>query len=92
MELTKLNNTMINKINHYRKASATHLYDVYTTWSAEKERAFKRCRDLYYKYEGENFRIISANGYAFSVAFVGVYKGARAFFLITKSADKVCYF
>jgi hypothetical protein len=92
MELTKLNNTMINKINHYRKASATHLYDVYTTWSDEKYEAYKHCRELYLKYKGENFRIISANRYAFSVAFVGIYNGSRAFFLITKNADKVCYF
>lgn len=91
MELVKLNSTMLNAIKHHVKAYKTNLRECYSTWSNAKDNAFKHCRDLFLQYKGENFKIISHNVNEFSVGFVGVYEGQKAFFYITKSHNRVCY-
>ena len=47
----------------------TELSDVYGSWSAAKGRAMKECREKCKAVDGYNFRIISANRWAFSVAW-----------------------
>ena len=71
-----------------QRTSATSLRDVYNSWSYNKEKAYNYCRELYSKYNGENFRILSANTFAFSVGFIGTIDGQKAFFYITKSDDR----
>lgn len=45
------------------------LYDVYTTYSAKKAKAYDRCIAEKRKDKGYNFHICSANTYQFTVAW-----------------------
>lgn len=56
--------------NAYRNAGATSLRDVYGTWSKAKENAMDYCRRTQYEQNGYNGRIISANTFQFTYAFV----------------------
>lgn len=91
MELLKLNSTMLKAINAHISAKKTTLMECYSTWSNEKVNAFKRCRELFLQYAGENFKIISHNRNEFTVGFVGMYENKKAFFYITKNHNRVCY-
>lgn len=51
------------------RAIGRTLDDVYGSYSAAKERAYRYCTDLCYKYDGYNFCITSANTFAFTVNF-----------------------
>lgn len=52
-----------------KRWEGTELSDVYGSWSAEKGRAMRNCREKCAAVKGYNFHIISANGWAFSVAW-----------------------
>lgn len=53
----------------YNMSDDMQLIDVYGHWSDKKERAYNYCRELMYKYNGNGFRIISANTFMFTVGF-----------------------
>lgn len=53
----------------YNMSDDMQLRDVYGRWSDKKERAYNYCRELMYKYNGNGFRIISANTFMFTVGF-----------------------
>ena len=78
---TKRGQELINKANRWE---GTELWDVYSSCSQAKRDAYARCRRLQHEYKGSDFRIISANGWAFSVAFEGEYENEPATFIITK--------
>ena len=59
-----------NFINSYVSATATHLRDVYNSYSDEKAQGFKYCTDLFSALNGERFRVISASKFIFTVAFM----------------------
>ena len=53
-----------------------NLRDVYTTWSAEKERAYNWCYDQYLQTENsEAFSICSHNIFGFACSWVGTKDG-----------------
>lgn len=83
---TKRGQSLIDRANSWE---GTELWDVYSSCSQAKRDAYARCRRLQYEYKGSAFRIISANGWAFSVAFEGEYEGEEATFIITKDNDYV---
>ena len=58
-----------NFIDSYTRATATHLRDVYTTYSTAKAQGYNYCRDLFCALNGERFRVISASKFIFTVAF-----------------------
>ena len=58
-----------NFINAYNRSRNTSLWDVYGTFSADKARADKDCRRKMIEEDGEDYRIISANTFAFSCAW-----------------------
>ena len=58
-----------NFINAYNRSSDRDLFDVYGRYSAEKGRADKDCRRKMIEEGGEDYRIISANTFAFSCAW-----------------------
>ena len=91
MELIKLNAYMLNVMNKYDRAYKTNLRECYATCSKDKVESFEKCKDLYWKYKGTDFRIISHNRYEFTVGFVGLYEGQKAFFYISKNHTRVCY-
>lgn len=45
------------------------LYDIYTTYSQEKYKAWRKCLNKCLDEDGRHFRIISHNSYGFSVAW-----------------------
>ena len=63
---TKKGENMLNNANYYDGYS---LHDIYNSFSYAKEKAYNYCRELYYKENGSNFRIISHNTFSFSIAF-----------------------
>lgn len=54
------------------------LYNVYTTFSQKKAEAYEDCLREKVEDDGDNFRIISASGYKFSVAWEFVFEGHEA--------------
>ena len=54
---------------NYCRSTATSLRDVYKTWSAEKEEAFKACLSDMKRNGGQDMRITAANTYQFSCAY-----------------------
>lgn len=56
-------------IQSHRRADARTLREVYGRWSSAKERAYEECLGWCRETDGEDFRIISANTYGFSVAW-----------------------
>ena len=48
----------------------TKLSDVYASWSSKKQASYDNCRELYWKQNGEDFTIISANRYMFTVGWM----------------------
>ena len=72
----------------YRKATATTLRDVYSSWSDDKEKAYRRCIQMKVDMNGYDFRIISANTWQFSCGFL--YRdgdGVEHLMYITKGED-----
>ena len=63
---TKRGQMLLARANNFL---GTELRQVYGRWSDAKESAMQRCRRECYEDNGYNFRIISANGWAFSVAW-----------------------
>lgn len=88
MELT--NTKQIHEAyKRYRNSSATTLCDVYGSYSSAKARAYDYCLDLYRKYNGRGFRIVSANAMTFSVGFEFIDNdGVACFCWITKDYDR----
>lgn len=83
---TKRGQNLLDRADNYE---GRELWDVYSSFSKDKRDAFDRCKRLQYEYNGSDFRIISANTWAFSVAFDGEYEGEEATFVITKDNDYV---
>lgn len=66
----------------YQASTDTKLRDVYKTWSNKKEEAFENCVKKMTELGGHGLKIVSANGWAFSVGFL--YGDPEKFVLITK--------
>ena len=56
-------------IDSYNRATASHLRDVYNSYSTAKAQGFKYCRDLFSALNGRGLRVISASKFIFTVAF-----------------------
>lgn len=64
--LKKLHGALVR----YNNSAATELYHVYGSFSAAKAKAFDRCKEIVYQYNGRGLKIIGHNGYCFSVGFL----------------------
>ena len=64
-----LNQKQEEMFHRYCNSGATSLHDVYKTWSAEKEGAFKYCLRDMKEHNGRDMRITGANCYTFSCAY-----------------------
>ena len=78
---TKRGQDLLDRADNYK---GRELWDVYSSCSKDKRDAYDRCKRLQHEYKGSDFRIISANTWAFSVAFDGEYENEPATFIITK--------
>ena len=61
------------------------LYGPYNSWSDEKQKAFENCNKIADRYDGENRKIVSRNGWIFTYGFDGYIDGKKALFYITPS-------
>ena len=60
---------------HYLNVATTELHEVYPSgYSAEKGRALKQCKEWCAEMNGERFRIVSHNGWAFTAGWTYVDK------------------
>lgn len=65
--MTKKQHQMMWQVTH---SSNESLHDVYKTFSQDKYIAYERCKGEMYRKEGFNFRITSANTFAFACGFL----------------------
>lgn len=74
----------------WNRSNDTELYHVYGKFSANKARAFERCKELMYKYGGRGLRILSHNSFSFTVGFEFPHPetGVLCFAYITPSYDR----
>lgn len=64
-----LNQKQEEMFQRYCNSSATSLHDVYKSWSAEKEEAFKYCLRDMKEHSGQDMRITGACQNFFSCAY-----------------------
>lgn len=79
---------MNEALSRYISSNKRTLSDCYSTYSSEKFVAFEYCYKLMDKYDGYDLRIIGYNSQRFSVGFIGMISGHKAFFYITKDHDR----
>ena len=64
--MTKRESQMVQS---YRRATATDLYGIYTTFSSKKAEAFNYCKSLMKEHNGSNLRVIGGGSWQFSAGF-----------------------
>lgn len=86
----KMNKTMRNAYEAYKRATASELWEVYGSYSRAKENAIAYCKRLQYQLGGWGGRIISHNSMIFSYGFefVNPETGAVAFAYITRDYNR----
>lgn len=80
-----------NAYNNYFNSNLCTLYDCYTNFSYNKQRAYDYCLSLMAKYNGQAGCIIGYNCMVFSFGFIGEYDGKQAFFYITRDYDRYIF-
>ena len=79
-------------LNDWENSNATELSDVYGSYSAEKARAMKYCKEFCESVGGTDLRIISHNSNFFSIAFIiQVSKGNFLFVYHTYANTRACW-
>jgi len=73
----------------YDKARATNLWEAYGSHSRAKDEAWVYCRALCYKYGGHGLKVLTANTFQFTAAFLytDAETGRRMVMRITKAHD-----
>lgn len=74
-------------IYNYEHSNATHLRDVYSSYSRAKEEAYNYCIRLMRKLDGYNGRITAAGCQVFSFAFKYRENGIEKLAYITRNYD-----
>lgn len=85
----KIAKNAIDTFKHWYRGRT--LEDVYKSHSVAKQNAYDYCKRLQEKYNGYDFRIISANTFIFTAGFkfVDVETGVIKFMHITPSYDTI---
>ena len=81
---------MAKAYNNFLDETATNLTDVYEKFSLEKLNAYENCRKIFEKLGGENFTIVSHNGWTFCIGFTFYIGNERYFCYITPSHKRIC--
>ena len=68
----------------YKNSNKTLLTDAYKKPSSNKNRAYKRCREMMSESHGEDFKITGSNCHTFSAAFVFLDEGRKMLCYITR--------
>lgn len=71
----------------YQRSEMYDLRDAYGSWSSKKDNAWDYCKKLCKDFDGEELKIIGANGFHFSAGFVFERSGKKYLMYITKSGD-----
>lgn len=74
----------------YRRSTWTELYDAYDSFSRGKVDAWRYCKDLCKKYNGDGLKVISRNCHKFTAGFeyVDSETGEIMFMYITKGYNQ----
>ena len=72
-------------VDSYNRAYKTKLSECYGTFSNKKYDAWEHCRDMMSRLGGQDIRIISHNGYQFTVGFKFEEDGHKYLMYISKS-------
>ena len=56
-------------ISLWVRSNMRELYHAYNSYSYAKQEAFNRCREIQYKYNGYNGKILTCNSFVFTYAF-----------------------
>ena len=80
-------------IERYNLSNARELWDVYSSFSREKEKAFRECETkCYMHFEGEFLKIISSNIFGFTVGYLVDLDNIRYLIIETpKNTYKILY-
>lgn len=75
----------------YRKSEAYTLHDAYGRYSHEKQQAWDRCRIMVYEAHGYGLKVLTANTFQFTAAFLvdDEEEGATKLVRITKAHIEV---
>ena len=77
-------------VNSYRRATATDLHGIYTTYSSKKAKAFEYCKELMKEHNGSDLRVIGGSSYSFSAGFKFTDdEGNKCIMYITKGHNTV---
>lgn len=82
--MTKRNKGIIEA---YRRSTDYGLYDVYSSFSSAKAKAWEYCKNLMAINNGRGLKVISANGFMFTAGFLFEENGVEYLMYITKTAD-----
>lgn len=86
---TKAGQNIISRAKNYE---GYFLSEVYSSWSAEKQRAWDWCEHQYYTSDqAEGFHICSHNSFSFSVAWKCVYNEENVLRLETSNNSYIVY-
>lgn len=88
LNLVKANKQFKGAYKSYKWSDYYTLDDLYKNASIYKHNAYRYCRDLYYKYNGYDFKIIGGNSMTFSVGFKFIENGIEYFAYITKDYNR----
>ena len=88
LKLVKANKQFKGVYASYNRSNYYRLDDLYKNASHYKENAYFYCRDLYFKLNGYDFKIIGGNSMTFSVGFKFVENGIEYFAYITKDYNR----
>jgi hypothetical protein len=84
-------NKLLQQYNNYKNSRYYNLYDLYKSYSYNKQRAFDYCKRLCYDYKGTDLKIIGGNTCTFSAGFTYINdNGELVFVWITKDYDREC--
>lgn len=88
MEIKKLGKQYLGAYNMYNRSNMYNLYDLYNNPSCYKHQAYNYCKDLMYKLNGHDLKILGGNCMTFSVGFLFENDGKQCFAYITKTYDR----
>ena len=87
---TKKGKSIVERGSHWIGNTLNQVYD---NWSSAKQQAYEWCYDKYLATpDHDSFGICSANGWMFTVSWLGKYNGQDALFMETRDNSYVVLF
>ena len=78
----------LSLLRAHERARTTTLKECYDRWSWEKENAFNKCKSKCQELKGYDFKIISHNGWQFTIGFYYIEQDNKVMFHYESSKSK----